>query len=114
LRHLRPHHPGDSPGRRDAERRWAMNHEPPAGLNEPERYELFEEPRYRFEPDRRDFMKALGGGLLVCLVAQDAVSQRFGPRGPSELGAWLHIGEDGQVTVYTGKVEVGQNIRTSL
>ncbi len=33
---------------------------------------------------------------------------------PQEIGAWLHIGEDGQVTVYTGKVEVGQNIRTSL
>ena len=31
-----------------------------------------------------------------------------------EIGAWLHIGEDGAVTVYTGKVEVGQNIRTSL
>src|ERR1019366_4134409 len=30
------------------------------------------------------------------------------------IGAWLHIGENGAVTVYTGKVEVGQNIRTSL
>src|SRR5262249_38602737 len=29
-------------------------------------------------------------------------------------GAWLHIGEDSAITVYTGKVEVGQNIRTSL
>src|SRR5690606_9318054 len=26
----------------------------------------------------------------------------------------IHIGEDNMVTVYTGKVEVGQNIRTSL
>jgi isoquinoline 1-oxidoreductase len=25
-----------------------------------------------------------------------------------QVGAWIHIGEDGQVTVYTGKVEVGQ------
>ena len=33
---------------------------------------------------------------------------------PQEIGAWLHIGEDGQITVYTGKAEVGQNIRTSL
>ena len=32
----------------------------------------------------------------------------------SEVAAWIHIGEDGKVTVYTGKVEVGQNIRTSL
>ncbi|HEX5436150.1 MAG TPA: molybdopterin cofactor-binding domain-containing protein [Gemmatimonadaceae bacterium] len=33
---------------------------------------------------------------------------------PEEIGAWLHIGSDGVVTVYTGKVEVGQGIRTSL
>src|SRR5208282_148053 len=33
---------------------------------------------------------------------------------PQDLGAWLHIGEDSVVTVYTGKVEIGQNIRTSL
>ena len=33
---------------------------------------------------------------------------------PKDIAAWLHIGEDGSVTVYTGKVEMGQNIRTSL
>jgi len=33
---------------------------------------------------------------------------------PKEIDAWLHIGESGKVTVYTGKVEMGQNIRTSL
>ena len=33
---------------------------------------------------------------------------------PQDVGAWLHIGEDGVVTAYTGKVEVGQNSRTSL
>ena len=33
---------------------------------------------------------------------------------PRELGAWLHIAEDGTVTAYSGKAEVGQNIRTSL
>src|SRR5207253_5867841 len=33
---------------------------------------------------------------------------------PNELGAWIHIDEDGGVTVFTGKVEVGQNTRTSL
>src|SRR5262249_49079011 len=37
-----------------------------------------------------------------------------GQRTPQEIGAWLHIGEDGAVTVYTGKAEVGQNIRTLL
>jgi CO/xanthine dehydrogenase Mo-binding subunit len=33
---------------------------------------------------------------------------------PKELSAWIHIDADGKVTVLTGKVEVGQNIRTSL
>src|ERR1019366_2448709 len=42
--------------------------------------------------------------------------QRRGQREatPQKLSAWLHIGETGLVTVYTGKVEVGQNARTSL
>lgn len=33
---------------------------------------------------------------------------------PRGIGAWIHVGEDDAVTVYTGKVEIGQNIRTSL
>ena len=35
-------------------------------------------------------------------------------RMPEQVNAWLHIAEDGSITVYTGKVEVGQNARTSL
>jgi isoquinoline 1-oxidoreductase len=90
---------------------------------EPERYEFFEAPRYRFDLDRRDFIRVLGGGIVVCLVLGDAIAQEEDdrPRGrrgggvtPQDIGAWLHIGEDGQITVHTGKVEVGQNIRTSL
>jgi isoquinoline 1-oxidoreductase len=34
------------------------------------------------------------------------------PSGPMAL--WLHVGPDGQVTIYAGKVEYGQNIRTGL
>src|SRR5262245_40488275 len=84
---------------------------------EPERYELFEAPRYQFDLDRRDFLKVLGGGLLVCLFARESLAQQPGAgfgRGPQDIGAWLHVSEAGEVTVYTGKVEVGQNIRTSL
>ena len=33
---------------------------------------------------------------------------------PADVSAWLHLGEDGAVTVFTGKTEIGQNIRTSL
>ncbi len=72
-----------------------------------------------FHFDRRDFLKALGGGILICLADKTAWAQESGRNFgshelPKDVGAWLHIGADGQVKVYTGKVEVGQNIRTSL
>jgi len=73
---------------------------------------------------RRDFFSAMGGGILVLLVEDDDLLAQESGRGgrrsrdfgatPQEVNAWLHIGEDGTVTVYTGKVEVGQNARTSL
>ena len=89
---------------------------------EPERYELSALPRYCFEVDRREFFRFLGAGVLVLCVLKEAVAfqesggakQSPGESLPQEIGAWLHIGEDGAVTAYTGKVEVGQNIRTSL
>ena len=74
---------------------------------------------HRFGVDRRGFVKLLGGGLLVCLYVPKVSAQESG-RGaggrdlPKEIAAWLHIGRDGGVTVFTGKVEMGQNIRTSL
>jgi isoquinoline 1-oxidoreductase len=68
---------------------------------------------------RRDFIAALGCGVTVLIVEEDDIfaqeSGRGGARQVSqEVSAWLHIGEDGTVTAYTGKVEVGQNARTSL
>ncbi|MFY9559981.1 MAG: molybdopterin cofactor-binding domain-containing protein [Terriglobales bacterium] len=75
---------------------------------------------YSFDLRRRDFCKLLGGGLVVFLSAGELLSQESGRRFNSEdelpqaISAWLHIAVDGKVTVYTGKVEMGQNIRTSL
>ncbi|MEW6131245.1 MAG: molybdopterin cofactor-binding domain-containing protein [Acidobacteriota bacterium] len=94
------------------------NLEPPI---EPDRYELSELPLYHFEIARRDFFKTLGGGLVIAFTLSEALGQqesggrrRGGGALPQDIGSWLHIGEDGAVTVYTGKVEVGQDIRTSL
>jgi nicotinate dehydrogenase subunit B len=88
---------------------------------EPERYELSAPAMYHFAVDRRDFFKFLGAGVLIVCVLKDLHAQESGgdKRGqvaslPKDIAAWLHIGEDGGVTVYTGKVEMGQNIRTSL
>ena len=48
-------------------------------------------------------------------MAQESGRRGGQNRGPApELAAWIHIGEDGRVTAYTGKTEIGQNIRTSL
>ena len=89
---------------------------------EPERYELRAAAPYRFDLDRRDFFKFLGAGVVVVSVLKPAIvaqesgggRQRRGESLPQQIDAWLHIGENGRVTAYTGKVEVGQNIRTSL
>lgn len=92
-----------------------------AGL-EPERYELHSPLSTIFETDRRDFFKFLGAGIFVaCATTKTAAFQESGGTRrnsednlPNEIDAWLHIGENGEITVFTGKVEVGQNIRTSL
>lgn len=78
---------------------------------EAERYELHAGPLYTFTPDRREFLGLLGGFLVILAPAQ---AQRGGRPMPQELSAWLHIADTGKVTVFSGKAEVGQNIRTSL
>ena len=90
---------------------------------EPERYEFTAEPMHQFELARRDFFKILGAGIAVFAVAKDALAlQETAPGSksfhneelPKDITSWLHIGEDGTVTGFAGKAEMGQNIRTSL
>ncbi len=91
---------------------------------EPERYEFRAPAAHHFELQRRDFFKLLGAGVLVVCALKDLPAQESGARRaggfgffeplPKEISAWMHVGENGTVTVYTGKVEIGQNIRTSL
>ena len=100
----------------------ARTEESEAADVEVERYELSAAARYRFDVERRDFMRifaTLGGGLLVIASSPRIDAQESG-RGvqnrsaPQDVSAWLHIDEKGLVTAYTGKTEIGQNIRTSL
>jgi CO/xanthine dehydrogenase Mo-binding subunit len=94
---------------------------PAAVRDDVERYELREGAPYRFELERRTFLRVfatMGGGLAV-IAAMPVVAQESGRRGgdapaTDDITAWLHIGEDGRVTACTGKTEIGQNIRTSL
>ncbi len=67
---------------------------------------------------RRDFVKALGGGILV-LVSLPSAGVADAAQGrqrsyPTDVNAYLHIAEDGKVILYSGKIEMGQGVMTSL
>jgi nicotinate dehydrogenase subunit B len=77
------------------------------------------------EIDRRGFMKMIGGGITIFFTvhlpasAQQRPPQGFGgmPRmgaAASDLNAYLRIGENGRVTVFSGKIEQGQSNTTAL
>jgi isoquinoline 1-oxidoreductase len=101
-----------------------MNDAFPGFSIEPERYELQPALSASSGLDRREFFEKFGAGILILLLLDETLVRgqesgtqtrgRFRQPLPQEIGAWLHIGEDGMVTVYTGKTEIGQNIRTSL
>jgi isoquinoline 1-oxidoreductase len=90
---------------------------------EPERYEFRAAPMHQFELARRDFFKILGAGIAVFAIAKNTLSAQETAPGhrsfhneelPKDISAWLHVGEDGTVAGFTGKAEIGQNIRTAL
>ena len=90
---------------------------------EPERFEFTAAPIHQFELARRDFFKILGAGIAVFVVAKDTLAAQETAPGsrsfhseelPKEITSWLHVGENGMVTGFTGKAEMGQNIRTSI
>jgi nicotinate dehydrogenase subunit B len=70
--------------------------------------------------DRRQFLKAMGGGLIVWFSTDPAAEGQYpgrapgGPASSADFNAFLRVGEDGRVTGFTGKVELGQGIITSL
>ena len=67
--------------------------------------------------DRRDFLKLGGGGIAVLLSLRGTelvaagleVQQGY----PDDFNAYLRIGEDGRVSVLSGKIEMGQGVETS-
>jgi isoquinoline 1-oxidoreductase len=70
--------------------------------------------------DRRDFLKLVGGGIVVFFTIPDSLAiQQEGrpgrrPQLPQDFNAYLRIGEDGRVTGFSGKIEMGQGVITSL
>ena len=76
---------------------------------------------YQFGLTRRGFVQILGAGLLIAVADAPVLAQRRGRRGGGMGGARIrnvaarvHIGQDGSITVMTGKVEAGQGSRAEL
>ncbi|MBN2321171.1 MAG: xanthine dehydrogenase family protein molybdopterin-binding subunit [Acidobacteria bacterium] len=67
---------------------------------------------------RREFMKLLGSGIYILFSTGPFLyGQQRGfqfRQYPEDFNAYLRIGEDGSVACYTGKIEMGQGIITSL
>jgi CO/xanthine dehydrogenase Mo-binding subunit len=77
---------------------------------------------FNFGFKRRSFMQLLGAGLLIAASAPALAQQRgggrrgggFGGSGAKSIGARIHLGKDGSITVLVGKVEAGQGARAEL
>jgi nicotinate dehydrogenase subunit B len=94
-----------------------MKRKEPDDMPAAEQYELDAAPVYRFNLNRRRFFQAMGSGLAIAFSTYKSLGAVLTEdlRAPEDqVGAWIHVGEAGNVTIYTGKAEVGQNIRTSL
>ncbi len=80
----------------------------------------FKDVKDGFPMDRRGFLKTTGSGLFILFTVKDASfftreKQLILQQGyPSDFNAYLKIGEDGRIACYTGKIEMGQGIITSL
>lgn len=71
-----------------------------------------------FPINRRKFIKIFGGGILILFTLGDTFilqeAETIESKVPLDFNAILRIGEDGRVTCFTGKIEMGQGIITSL
>src|SRR5438552_11737125 len=82
--------------------------------------ELIEPVGYDFGLSRRGFVQILSAGLLIASSVSPALSQGsgrrggFGGSGARSISARIHLGQDGSITVFTGKVEAGQGARAEL
>jgi isoquinoline 1-oxidoreductase len=64
--------------------------------------------------NRREFLELAGAGLLIVAATPLVDAQRGGGAGAGTLETRLHIGEDGYITVLSGKIEEGQGALTEL
>jgi nicotinate dehydrogenase subunit B len=66
---------------------------------------------------RRDFLKVSGSGVFIFFTAGPLAAIGPPQRGrgyPSDFNAYLQIGDDGRVSLFCSKIEMGQGIITSM
>jgi nicotinate dehydrogenase subunit B len=69
---------------------------------------------------RRAFLKITGSGIFILMTIGDVSvfaqesARTSRPAMPTDFNAYLRIGEDGRVACFTGKIEMGQGVLTSL
>ncbi len=88
------------------------------------RQERYQELNFTDRPDdfrlnRRGFLKLTTGGIYLFFRVWDSLAlaeqqARIQRSVPTDFNAFLRIGEDGRVLCYTGKIEMGQGVVTSL
>jgi isoquinoline 1-oxidoreductase len=71
--------------------------------------------------NRRQFLELTGTGIFLFFffdelpaIAQERPAFRPQLNLPADFNAYLRIGEDGRVACFTGKIEMGQGVETSL
>jgi len=74
-----------------------------------------------FPLSRREFLKLFGGGITILFTVgdiealyQEARQRGFRPSLPEDFNAFLRINEEGRISCFTGKIEMGQGVITSL
>jgi nicotinate dehydrogenase subunit B len=67
---------------------------------------------------RREFLKLVGGGVVVLFSVGDSLfleaQRRPDQQLPEDFNAFLRVAENGRVSCFTGKIEMGQGVITSL
>jgi nicotinate dehydrogenase subunit B len=76
----------------------------------------FKDNASHFLMNRREFIKITGGGIFIFFAVKDILSAQQVQQHtlPDDFNAFLRIGEDGRVSCFTGKIEMGQGVITSL
>jgi len=70
-----------------------------------------------WQPSRREFLKTSGSGIFIFVTAGPLsviIPPQRGRDYPTDFNAYLKIGEDGRVSLFCSKIEMGQGIITSM